>query len=1098
MDAPAGPAPDAAVASLERALARPPRLSRSAKLFKLVSVHPDLAGPAVLLASAQDAHSDLVRKMLALGVSPLAQDSDGATALHFAIVNDPTFEVCRLLLRAGADVDATDFDGNTPLHEAALAGIADGIVWLLRHGASTDATNSRGQSPRQLASQFDTPHVLAAFDAASSGAANPLTTPSTVDAFSAAAPEAAPDAPTAAADAPLTVPEAVDVADAGMAGQTLDIEHDTVVDIELDENGDAGARESELDFHEARSPDSDTAATFDDMLSTSALFGTHSEGASASTGNAGVSFVDSVYFDSTPPPPPTTGNTGVSFVDSVYFDSTPRPLPTSQQHPLPSIELELPDQDIDVTRTPSPESPAAPHVDGEHGIPLQISFPSAPAPWEKQMNSPDATEWVGEGSTADMSGSLNNDSSTWAADSILLQSKFAPPPWQQPELPALFTRESTSSVDVVDSNSEQDSSEDFDVVKQDSISPHDTSEQISSGLDHRQLVDQDAAREIGRSESAKCSEKTYDHVVDDRERELSIFADADELSNSSPGEYLRDKDVDVDQSSHSFDRSTDQVLADQVLVDDQTDDEQLVSEMADISLDKAIERTGSALLNFSMSNSSKHAGPIVTSNDEIDSNEVASLDGEAVTGSMQVEQREMKNPEHVYAGQAYDEDMRQAPDVDLASNVRVEETMEKETWEAGEEEESTGKHDDEVTLELASPSLASFSLSRHDSHTRGSEHALDGTDESDNGQGVPPAIREARADMERAIGGNGETTDFGAVCELLEAYGSAVSRVGNPARNSQTALHRAAFFGRADIVELILTESGDCVGDVESLHNCTALMLAAKKGRMDVVSLIVEAGGTAIVDVADKYGNTALHHAAIGGHLETGIGLIVLGADPNIANEDFRTPCDEAVQFEHTATAEMLQVAVARHMVPDELKNMLPELSTACIGPKDLMEIAIGYPGQDSDVAQIVALVRHYGKSVVNFKAHRRGGQSCLHRAVYHQKTDAVRSLLVYGADVNALEDCFGSMPLHTAAAAGDAPEIVDILAEFGADMNAGSAYGAPIHLAVANGHYNIVQKLLMHGASTDMPDSEGKTPLRIAKELHLDQISHLLIRVQS
>jgi ankyrin repeat protein len=354
---------------------------------------------------------------------------------------------------------------------------------------------------------------------------------------------------------------------------------------------------------------------------------------------------------------------------------------------------------------------------------------------------------------------------------------------------------------------------------------------------------------------------------------------------------------------------------------------------------------------------------------------------------------------------------------------------------------------------------------------------------------------QACADMERAIGAASEMTNFDVICELLETFDSIVVAVRSSARHGQTALHRAAFFGRVDVVQKILAIGGAPIDARETLHECTALHLASKKGRSEVVSLLVKAGGSAIVDLADKYGNTALHMAAAGGHLESGMRLIGLGADPSRANEDFRTPCDEAVQYEHTATADMLTVAVARATVPEEFKSMLPDLSLSSVGPCDLMEIAIGFPGQDSDLEAIVALVRTHGRLVVNYKSPHHGGQTCLHRAVFHQDLDMVRNLLVYGADVDAKEDRYHSTAMHSAAAS-NAIGVVDVLVEFGADVNVVSRYGTPLHLACENGHLAIVQVLLMHGAKRSVQNLEGKTALYIAQEQCHDDIERLLRRV--
>ena len=72
-------------------------------------------------------------------------ESDGTTALHWAVYNDDVELVTRLI-RAGANVNAKNDYGATPMSEAAVAGNPVVIERLLKAGADPDSPNAEGQT----------------------------------------------------------------------------------------------------------------------------------------------------------------------------------------------------------------------------------------------------------------------------------------------------------------------------------------------------------------------------------------------------------------------------------------------------------------------------------------------------------------------------------------------------------------------------------------------------------------------------------------------------------------------------------------------------------------------------------------------------------------------------------------------------------------------------------------------------------------------------------------------------------------------------------------------------------------------------------------
>ncbi|WP_139491645.1 ankyrin repeat domain-containing protein [Brevibacillus dissolubilis] len=112
-------------------------------------------------------------------------------------------------------------------------------------------------------------------------------------------------------------------------------------------------------------------------------------------------------------------------------------------------------------------------------------------------------------------------------------------------------------------------------------------------------------------------------------------------------------------------------------------------------------------------------------------------------------------------------------------------------------------------------------------------------------------------------------------------------------------------------------------------------------------------------------------------------------------------------------------------------------------------------------------------------------GWTALHLTSFFGHTDATRILLAAGAplDVRSLNP-MQNHPIHAAIAGYYQKELVELLIEHGADLDAKESGGyTPLHEAALRGYAELVTTLLANDADATLTNEDGKTALELAAE---------------
>jgi ankyrin repeat protein len=305
------------------------------------------------------------------------------------------------------------------------------------------------------------------------------------------------------------------------------------------------------------------------------------------------------------------------------------------------------------------------------------------------------------------------------------------------------------------------------------------------------------------------------------------------------------------------------------------------------------------------------------------------------------------------------------------------------------------------------------------------------------------------------------------------------------------ALHVASYFGLSTIVAGLLSDGAD--PNSRDPLGTTALIYACSNGHLNVVNILLSAG--ADPSLLDKRVSTALHRAVKLEHVELTKRLV---QEANVGINEFYTawknftPLIIAVWHCNLAIVEiLLERADIDVNLGSPPQRWNPLLLASSAGRADILAALLQHPNIEKDY-------QDSERSTAMYYAATNGHIPCLelllqsgcdpnverpvHHAVDDNELESVKTLVKYGVETN-FTDYLGRNILH-AGAVNNRSEILRFLLQTGVDVGVndqGNNGETPLHDAANCDYVDTINVLLEFGARTDVVNTSGRSPVRIA-----------------
>ncbi|MEK7792957.1 MAG: ankyrin repeat domain-containing protein [Candidatus Hydrogenedentota bacterium] len=316
-----------------------------------------------------------------------------------------------------------------------------------------------------------------------------------------------------------------------------------------------------------------------------------------------------------------------------------------------------------------------------------------------------------------------------------------------------------------------------------------------------------------------------------------------------------------------------------------------------------------------------------------------------------------------------------------------------------------------------------------------------------------------------------------------------------------TALQIVAASDRLDLVQLLLDHAADATAP--DTNGVTPLHAAAQSGSVAVVRAIIKAG--AELNARTLNDETPLLLAARAGSLEAARALIDAGADLTLEDNEGHTPLLTALRQSRMEIVDLLVGLESDHTTNSA--GVTPLMAAAGEGSIEVVRLllekgssptrlsldrgwnALHYAISRNDAPTTRLLIENGADIAIRTRI----GMTPLQLAVELDAADALRELVMAGAQVNEVQTRTGWTPMFSAVSRGD-KHTVQALFELGADVGPVDVLGRNVlHIAALRDRSEIAALLIAHGADVRIADANGDTPLHAAANVNAASVAEAL-----
>jgi cytohesin len=327
--------------------------------------------------------------------------------------------------------------------------------------------------------------------------------------------------------------------------------------------------------------------------------------------------------------------------------------------------------------------------------------------------------------------------------------------------------------------------------------------------------------------------------------------------------------------------------------------------------------------------------------------------------------------------------------------------------------------------------------------------------------------------------------------------------------DGKTALHHAIEGDRFEELDTLIKAGADV--NLKDPDGRTPAMLAINLKRNNALSFLMDSKRVNINE-KDAKGENALMKAAASGNSSMFTKLSMKAADPMITNNEGKNSLDIAIENGAADIVKVISALKGSELVHSTLDKVLTEAfnnddSRSFENVLKINAILAEHSSNeiDLDIKKIienvvsenkVAIVNYLITSdLIDFNIKNDDGWTPLGLARKNNAKDVIKLILEKYNDIDKV-DSNGITDLTLASYSGDINKVVELI-KSGADVNFihKDSGATPLHIAVPNGHNEVVKTLIQSKADINKAEINGWTPLHIAAENGHNEVVKTLIQ---